>query len=70
MAQALEKENAEAAKKLKEEVLKEDFKRKFPKQQRLLPRPAPSPAPNAPVPPSIDTQKFDFQLMRKVPILE
>lgn len=70
VAQTLEKENAEAVKKLKEEVSKEDFKRKFPIKQRPLPKPAPSPAPNSPVSPVIDSQKFDFQLMRKVPILE
>lgn len=68
VAQSLEKENAEAVKKLKDEVSKEDFKRKFPIKERPSPRPMPSPAPNAPVTPSIDSQKFDFQLMRKVPI--
>lgn len=71
VAQTLEKENAEAVKKLKEEVSKEDFKRKFPiRRQRPSPRLAPTPTPNAPVMPTIDSQKFDFQLMRKVPIIE
>lgn len=68
VAQVVEKENAEAVKKLKEEVSKEDFKRKFPVKQRPAPAPSPRVVPNAPVLPSVDSTKFDFQLMRKVPL--
>lgn len=66
VAKVLEQENSEAVKKLRDEWQKDDFKRDFPIKPRVTPTP-PRPAPNAPVAPSIDSQKFDFQLMRKVP---